>query len=334
MSGRRLIKMFIRRNLRLALTVGLGAGTLGFSLAVIFPETDFGHARALSSSWPPLMKDVFGDPVWAFTDIHGWLHLQVFHLTLWLVFGMLLSMLASRIIAREIEGKSIDILLSCSVSRTEIMASGMLAVFMLAAMSMLPLALGCGLGVVLAGESIRPVVVAVAMANGLLLTMVAAALTLLLSVYLPYQTPCVFAALGAFSLAFLHAQLLVKLIPALEKLLFLNPFHYYTPERILFGEPVSIWDFLVFTFFHLGFSCVGLGHEPHPDRPVHSPVQQKRHPAVKRTERKKAVTKSRAVGIIHIYLPSVRFDQNWGCASHPLRITSYTMPLLAAEKIL
>jgi len=112
-----LISMFIKRHFSISMITGLCAGVLVFFLAIIFPETNVQDAELISSNWPQIMKDLFGDPIYAFTNIYGWLHLEIYHITFWLIFGILASILASYIIAKEIEDKTMDILVSTPVSK-------------------------------------------------------------------------------------------------------------------------------------------------------------------------------------------------------------------------
>ena len=88
MLNRRLYALFLRRNVRLAAIVSVCSGLLFYLLAVLFPASDPHEAEIVSASWPDIMKDLFGDPAFAFADIYAWLNLQVFHITSWAMYGV------------------------------------------------------------------------------------------------------------------------------------------------------------------------------------------------------------------------------------------------------
>lgn len=108
-------------------------------------------ALAVADSWPQIMKDLFGDPIYSFTDIYGWLYLEIFHITYWIAFGVLASILAANIVAKEIEGNTIDILLSYPITRSGLIISRMITVIMIMLLSTIFTLLICILGILMAG---------------------------------------------------------------------------------------------------------------------------------------------------------------------------------------
>ncbi|MBU2550024.1 MAG: ABC transporter permease [Proteobacteria bacterium] len=245
MFRRPLIDLFLRRNLTLTLVIAASAGALSLFLALLFPETDPAQSAAAYANWPPVMKDLFGDPAGALSDVYGWLNLQVFHITFWVMYGVLGSILATRIVAKEMEEKSVDILLSLPVSRTEIIASRMVAASILIALSIPPVILGCGLGVAVLGQPLHAGLITAAAVNGLALVLVMTSLTLLVSVFLPGQTTSLFTSLGLFAVMFLFSRVVIKLVPLLGPFAVLSPFHYYAPDGILVQRAINALDPLV-----------------------------------------------------------------------------------------
>ena len=94
-----------------------------------------------------MMKDIFGDPIFGFTDIYGWLQLELFHITFWALFGIFAAFLASNIVAKEYESKTIDLLLSTPVSRTELVVNRLIGLIILLIIAILPTVIGCILGI-------------------------------------------------------------------------------------------------------------------------------------------------------------------------------------------
>jgi ABC-2 type transport system permease protein len=224
---------FVGRNLGLCALVGAGSGLLCFFLAAIFPGMAVEDAASVSSSWPDLMKKIFGDPLFAFTDIRAWLNLEVFHITFWLIHGGLAAFLAARILATEVEEKTVDILLSIPISRARILAIRLAALASLSVFAALPVIVGCGLGIFALGLPIHPAPLVLATCSGTLLSLVIAGLALLVSVWVPRQTHCMVAALGLIGWLFLVEEMLVDLVPLFRSVAPLNPFHYYRAADIL-----------------------------------------------------------------------------------------------------
>ena len=254
----KLISQFIRRNIKLTLIFAASAGVLAFFLVLLFPETGQMQAAQVYSNWPQVMKDLFGDPAAALSDVYGWLNLQVFHITFWVLYGVLGAMLAVRIAAQEIEEKTIDILLSLPLSRTEIMFGRLTATVALLAVSIPPVAAGCGLGIAVLGQPLKPGLLLAVSVNGLGLALVIASVTLLVSVFFPSQTSSIFISLGTLALMFLYTQVAVKLVPFLKGLAFLSPFHYYSPERILIHQSVSLGNTLILMALAAALSLVAV----------------------------------------------------------------------------
>jgi ABC-2 type transport system permease protein len=226
-------RLFFRRNLFISVMVGLGMGIITLFLTTIFPATDIKNAEVISSTWPPIMKDLFGDPIYAFTNIYGWLYLQIFHITFWVVYGVLSAILASRIVAVEIEKKTIDILLSTTLTRSQLVLSCFSALFIILCLSILPTFIGALMGITLKGFPIHWSELILTFLIGFLLTLNIASITLLISIFKPGQIFSLFSTLGILGIMFLYTESLTKMVPFINNLSFLSLFHFYRPDEIL-----------------------------------------------------------------------------------------------------
>ena len=237
--------MFLRRNSRLGVTISISSGLLFYLLAILFPDMDPHEAHLISSSWPDIMKDLFGDPAFAFADIYAWLHLQVFHITSWAIYGVYASILASRIVAREMEEKTLEILLSYPASRTSLLVSGTAGVHTLVLLGVIPGIIGCGLGIHSTDQEIHLLPIVLAGVECLLLSLVCASIALLISTCGGGQTLSICFSLAFISFMFLHSQMLSTLEPMLGKLDFMSPFHYYRVDEILVD---GVYDYAALLF--------------------------------------------------------------------------------------
>jgi ABC-2 type transport system permease protein len=237
--------MFFRRNLFVFTMIGLGMGVISLFLTIIFPATDMQSAELISSSWPQIMKDLFGDPLNAFTSIYGWIHLEVFHITFWLFFGVLASILGSRIVAYEIENKTMDILLSTPITRVQLILSRFTALMFILFVSIIPTVIGCGIGIIISGYSLNWSVLIVTSIIGFLLSLSFASIVLAVSIFIPHQIFSIFFSLGFLGLMFLYSESLVKLVPGLEKIPFMSLFHFYNTDKLLIHNSFSITDPIV-----------------------------------------------------------------------------------------
>jgi len=240
MFNRYIYEMFLKRNGRLAVTVSVTSGLLFFLLAALFPDMDPHEARLISASWPDIMKDLFGDPALAFADIYAWLNLQVFHITSWAIYGVTASILSARVIAQEREEKTLELLLSCPVSRVGVLISGAAGIGTLMLLSIVPGIVGCGIGVISSGEELFLYPLLLAGTACLLISMVFGVISLLISVCGGSQTLSISVTLALISLFFLQSEMLSSLLPVLKHLLCISPFHYYRVDDMLI---LGIYDY-------------------------------------------------------------------------------------------
>ncbi|MDD5486714.1 MAG: ABC transporter permease subunit [Dehalococcoidales bacterium] len=255
MLSKELIWSFLRKFRRHTLIISLSAGLLIFVLMMMFPAMDTSNAEVISASWPQLMKDMFGDPLAGFSDIYGWLELELFHLTFWVIFGVFASFLAANIIAKEYENKTIDLILSTPISRMELIVNRLIGLSILLFVSIIPVIIGCILGIIVLGLDIQPAPLLVASLNGFLLCLLYASVGLLISIFVHSQTFSILLSLVVFGLFFLFSKMLIPVIPALKSIAAISPFHYYDTANILIRNSYSLLNplilFLAFIFLSL-----------------------------------------------------------------------------------
>lgn len=255
MFKKELIRFFLRKFRRHTLIISLSAGLLFFVLMMMFPAMDVSNAETISASWPQLMKDMFGDPLAGFSDIYGWLELELFHLTFWVIFGVFASFLAANIIAKEYENKTIDLILSIPISRAELIVNRLIGLIILLFVSIIPVVIGCILGMLILGLDIQLAPLLAASLSGFLLCLLYAGICLLISIFMHSQTFAILLSLVVFGLFFLFSKMLIPVIPTLESVALISPFHYYDTANILIRNSYSLLNplilFLAFIFLSL-----------------------------------------------------------------------------------
>lgn len=258
MIVKELMLNFVKRNWRLSFIVTVSMALITLLLVTIFPDMPFEDALAVADSWPQIMKDLFGDPIYSFTDIYGWLYLEIFHITYWIAFGVLASILAANIVAKEIEGNTIDILLSYPITRSGLIISRMITVIMIMLISTIFILLICILGILTTGFPINFKLIVQTSLMGFIISMIFASLSLFISVWTSQQTLSVFFTLGMMGFFFMYEEALAKLYPYLDTISFLNPFHYYKPGSILIHHSFSILNPTLLLLFFLIFSFLSI----------------------------------------------------------------------------
>ncbi len=255
MINTEIIKSFLMRNIKLSITVSLIMALITLLLITLFPNMPESDALKISSSWPQLMRDLFGDPIYGFTDIYGWMNLQIFHITFWMFLGIFSSILSSHIIAGEIEEKTIDIVLSCPISRTGLILNRLVAIIIILVFACLLTLSSNILGLMILQMPVKFDLLVTVYISGLLLCLAFASISLLISVWVPQQSYTVFLTIGIMAIMFFFEELLVKLIPFFKVFSFINLFHYYKPNEILIQGLISIKNLVIlfgyFTFFSL-----------------------------------------------------------------------------------
>jgi ABC-type transport system involved in multi-copper enzyme maturation permease subunit len=170
-------------------------------------------------------------------------------MTYWLAFGVLGAILAADIAAGEIEGKTIDILLSCPVTRPGLILSRMGAVVLVLAAAAAFTTAVCLAGAAARGYPPRPELAPCIFLDGFTLSLVFASVSLLVSLGTRRRTLAVFFTLGIMGFLFMYESMLAKLYPFLSAFSFLNPFHYYRPDAVLIERSASLLNPLALLAF-------------------------------------------------------------------------------------
>ncbi|GEM_PF-1850829 len=263
-----LIKSFMIRNTRLSVIVASITALVVMLLTLIFPDMPKDDALNISLSWPKLMKDIFGDPIYGFTDIYGWLNLEVFHMTFWMVFGVYSSIIASKIIAKEIEENTVDILLSYPVTRGGLILSRLIAAAIILALAILLTFATTVVGLLILGMPVNLDILAAAFLSGFLLCLAFGAVSLLISVFIPQQNYTLFITIGIMFAMFAYEELLIKVISFLEYLPFLSFFHFYRPNEILIHGSISAANPLILLGYFALFTVAAAALFKRRDIPV------------------------------------------------------------------
>jgi ABC-2 type transport system permease protein len=222
------------------LIISLASGLLVFFLTLMFPSMDITSAEVISANWPQLMKDMFGDPIFGFTDIYGWLQLELFHITFWAIFGIFASFLAANIIAKEYENRTIDLILSTPISRTELIVNRLIGLLILLLISLLPTVIGCIFGILALNLEVTLLPLMAAVLSGFLLCLLFASVSLLISLFTHSQTISILISLAIFGFFFLLSNMIIPVIPALKSIAAVSPFHYYDTATVLIRDSYSL----------------------------------------------------------------------------------------------
>lgn len=252
------IRMFCRRNFSSCSAVGIGAFIVSFGLVALFPDQSADKAKQLTALYPKIMVDIIGDPMEIFSDIYAWMHANLYHAAFWIAYGLFAGDLATGVIAEDIEKKSVDIILSYPVARSEIIINRLIGLIILLVLSTIPFVFGCSCGIIYAGQELNVHILIIATMMAFLISLNFAAVTLLITAIVPRSMFSLGITLCIFGFMFVYEGMLTKLIPALDKLSFMSLFHYYRPSDILIRQTFTIWNVVVLsiTFIILIFICV------------------------------------------------------------------------------
>ncbi len=158
--------------------MGIGSFIVSVAIIALFPDQRADNAKQLSALYPKLLIDMIGDPTEIFSNMYAWMHIQFYHSTFWFAYGLYAGDLATDIIAQDIEKKSIDIILSYPVARTEIIVNRLIGLVILLVLSTIPFVLGCSWGIIRAGQELNVHLLIIATMMGFLISLNFAAVTL------------------------------------------------------------------------------------------------------------------------------------------------------------
>jgi ABC-2 type transport system permease protein len=242
-----IVKIGLYRSRKSLIFLIVGSSLFGLFFTLIFPGMALDSAKNVADSWPDIMKNLFGNPVYAFTNIYGWMNLQIFHITYWLIYGVFGTVLATSIIAKEIEDRSLDILLTCPLSRAEIILSRIVSISILLVISILPLMMGCIIGTAYLGYEIYIKLFVFAYFEGFVLFLIFSSLTTLISVYVKGQISVLAMTWSIISLLFIMEKVITKMFPSTAIFSTINPFHYYNSDAIFIGQETKSVDLFILT---------------------------------------------------------------------------------------
>jgi len=251
-----LIRMFCQRHSTICSVMGVGSFIVSFAIIALFPDQSADKAKQLSALYPKLLIDLLGDPMEMFSNVYAWIHIQFYHSTFWFAYGLYAGALATDVIAQDIEKKSIDIILSYPVTRSEIIVNRLIGLIILLALSIIPFVLGCSCGIIKAGQELNVPILIIATVMGFLISLNFAAVTLLMTAIIHRSMFSLGLTLCIFGFMFVYEGMLTKLIPALDKLSFLSLFHYYQPNDILIRQTYTMGDALVLSITFMILICI------------------------------------------------------------------------------
>ncbi|MDI6786369.1 MAG: hypothetical protein QMD92_06630 [bacterium] len=234
--------MFFKRNLKLTLSLSIGTSVLFLWITYFFPNLDEVDALVFTKAWPPLAKSLFGDPLTGFSTLEGWLNLQIFHMTIWMISGGLISLLSTEVITKEIETRKIDLILSFSLKRSQLIVSRFLASLVLLLILQFFILIGIYGGILLCNGKFRLVII-YAMIAGIPLYLTIGSITLLMGLFFR-QIPTLVICWTFFSISFAVEEVFSKISPIFSKLSPLCLFHYYKSGDILIRNIFSWADII------------------------------------------------------------------------------------------
>ncbi|MBN1572676.1 MAG: helix-turn-helix domain-containing protein [Deltaproteobacteria bacterium] len=183
-------------------------------------------------------------------------------------FGVFSSIIASKIVAKEIEENTIDILLSCPITRAGLILIRLIAAAIILALATLLTFAFTIIGLVILGMPVRLDILAAAFLSGFLLCLAFGSVSLLVSVFIPQQNYTLFITIGIMFAMFAYEELLIKVISFLEYLPFLSLFHFYRPGEILIHGSISAANPLILLGYFALFSLIAVALFKGKDIPV------------------------------------------------------------------
>jgi ABC-type transport system involved in multi-copper enzyme maturation permease subunit len=115
----------------------------------------------------------------------------------------------------------------------------MIGLCILLLLSILPTIIGCILGIYALDLEIKLLPLLTTSLSGFLLCLFYAGITLLLSLFTHSQTVSILISLAVFGFFFLFSYMIIPVVPALESIAVVSPFHYYDSASILIRNNYS-----------------------------------------------------------------------------------------------
>jgi ABC-2 type transport system permease protein len=251
--------MVLKRNIGKTVVACAVIFVVSFALARLYPALEEVDAARISSGWPQLVKDFFGDPFYSFSTAGGWLNIQFYHLVYWIIGGVYVSLLSVMLIAGEVERRKIDIVLSCPVDRGELAGSSALGILIVLPFLAVAAIGGSLLGLSLLGAEYYPMDIVLAAVGALPLFMAMMGISIIIASLWFDLLKALVAVWAVLGLMFAAEEMLQSLLPGLGGLTVLSLFHYYDSADILIRHTFSWLDFLILTAAGLALIGIGLG---------------------------------------------------------------------------
>jgi len=216
---------------------------------------------ALYSSFFPAFKDSLQEIAGSFkgeftflrgfeymTTYPGFLNMELYQIFWILILGMLIGFLASSLISKEIEGKTIDLLMSNPVSRKQIIVEKYLGLFpFILGINLVTIATVYGLTVAI-GEKINLGYLVMTHAVSVPYFLAIAAIGLLISVVIDEKIKA-----GIITIAIIIGMYIFEsislLIPDYKSLGSISLIHFYNPADILIKGIVDMYGIIILIIF-------------------------------------------------------------------------------------
>lgn len=222
-----------------AAVVALVAPSVAFFEVLITSDSMQELARVVEQM-PPALQALFGGSL-NFTDLNGWLQLQVFSMLVPLLLGLHAALGAMAVVTRDLDAGTMEYVLALPVSRSRVVLSRLGALIVNSAMLHL-LALGAiALGAALISRQPDYGRAALVLLNSWLACGAVAALLLLVSVFVHDYQRGQFIASG-LGLALFFVPAAIEPGTSLEAVRGLSVFAYYRPAEVMTSGAIAWGD--------------------------------------------------------------------------------------------
>lgn len=219
---------------------------LGFGMVQVYPSVkEISGLQELLAD--PIYRALLGPTILDMSLLEGYLTIEVFAF-LWIFVAPFVLLLGANAVSTEIEGKTIDILLSHPVKRHSVVFGKFMAIMLYLTIVMAITWLGLIWGIQNIGESIDQLRLFYAILAAYILFTAITSYSFLFSCIYDDARKALAASFGVlFGTYFIDT--LANIVDALEPLKYLSPFHYYNPGEILFEGAFNTQHLLTLIFF-------------------------------------------------------------------------------------
>lgn len=242
-----ILKQALRSNTRAGLLMGLFVLLAGGGFVQYYPTFKgiSGFEEMLSN---PLYRAILGEYVTEFfSSIKGFLAIEVFSM-LWLYVGLFMAFFGANTVSREMEDKTIDLLLSYPIRRFKLVLVRWLGLMLYLILIMVIFWAGLSLGIQGIGEEIDATKLFYAVLGALGLFAAIGSYSVFMSCLFDAQRKAFAASFGLLIGTYiLHS--LTNVIDVLKPLKYFSPFNYYDSGKILIQGVFSWEDFSLLVGF-------------------------------------------------------------------------------------